>query len=113
MDPVRRRTSPALAATGNGRQGAHESSRRMVGHAVACNGLSRSVRRSWLVGAGSIRCRKVRVMRTHRFWQLSPHLVLVWGVLALGALALLFTISRFGNRASAEPDRQPRPFTLA
>jgi Raf kinase inhibitor-like YbhB/YbcL family protein len=52
-------------------------------------------------------------MRQDRFWRLSPRLVLVWGALAFGVLAVLFTVSLSGQRASAEPDRQTRPFTLA
>lgn len=52
-------------------------------------------------------------MRPHLFWRLSPRLVLVWGALAFGVLAVLLTVSLPGTRASAEPDRHTRPFTLA
>jgi Raf kinase inhibitor-like YbhB/YbcL family protein len=52
-------------------------------------------------------------MRPRCFWRLSPHLVLVWGALAFGVLAVLFTVSLSDRRASAEPDRQTGPFTLA
>jgi Raf kinase inhibitor-like YbhB/YbcL family protein len=52
-------------------------------------------------------------MRQHPFWRLSPRLVLVWGMLAFGVLAVLFTVSLSGRSASAEPDSHARPFTLA
>ena len=51
-------------------------------------------------------------MRRHPFWRLSPRLVLVWGMLAFGGLAVLFTVS-LCRGASAEPDRPAGPFTLA
>jgi hypothetical protein len=46
----------------------------------------------------------------HRFWRLSPRLVLVWGMLAFGGLAGLFIVSPSGS--SAEPEGGDRPFTL-
>jgi|SRR5882672_4990740 len=52
-------------------------------------------------------------MRHPRFWRLSPRLVLVWGALAFSVLAVLFTVSLSGRRASAEPDSHSGPFTLA
>ncbi len=51
-------------------------------------------------------------MQQHRLWWGIPHLVLFEGVLALGALALLFTLALSGRDASADPDSHPRPFTL-
>jgi Raf kinase inhibitor-like YbhB/YbcL family protein len=51
-------------------------------------------------------------MRHPRFWRLSPRLVLVWGALASGVLAVMFTFSWFGTSASAEPEGRARPFTL-
>jgi hypothetical protein len=51
-------------------------------------------------------------MQPHHFWRLSPRLVLVWGMLALGVLAVLFTVSLSAPRASADPDRPSTPFTL-
>ena len=52
-------------------------------------------------------------MQQHRFWRLSPRLVLVWGMLAFGALAGLGIVSLSGRSASAEPEGRARPFTLA
>lgn len=52
-------------------------------------------------------------MRHLRFWRLSPRLVLVWGALASGVLAVMFIFSWFGRSASAEPEGHARPFTLA
>ena len=51
-------------------------------------------------------------MQQHRFWRLSPRLVLVWGMLAFGGLAGLFIVSLSGRSASAEPEGHARPFTL-
>ncbi|HEX8111783.1 MAG TPA: YbhB/YbcL family Raf kinase inhibitor-like protein [Kofleriaceae bacterium] len=51
-------------------------------------------------------------MEQHRLWWGIPRLVLIEGVLALGALALLFALSLSGRSASAESDSHPRPFTL-
>lgn len=51
-------------------------------------------------------------MQQHRFWRLSPRLVLVWGMLAFGVLAGLLTVSLSGRSASAEPEGRARPFTL-
>lgn len=52
-------------------------------------------------------------MRHPRFWRLSPRLVLVWGALASGVLAVMFLFSWFSETASAEPEGRARPFTLA
>jgi Raf kinase inhibitor-like YbhB/YbcL family protein len=55
-------------------------------------------------------------MQWHRLWWGIPQLVLLVGVLALGALALLFTITLSGMSriasASADPDGHARAFTL-
>lgn len=53
-------------------------------------------------------------MEPHRLGWGIPRLVLLVGVLALGALVLLFTLSLSGRNASAsaDPDSHTRPFTL-
>jgi Raf kinase inhibitor-like YbhB/YbcL family protein len=51
-------------------------------------------------------------MRPHCLWWEAPRLVLLTGLLALGALALLFSITLSGRIASADPDRHSRPFML-
>ncbi len=52
-------------------------------------------------------------MRQHLFWRLSPRLVLVWGALASGGLAVLLIASLSGRTASAQPDHPTPPFALA
>lgn len=53
-------------------------------------------------------------MQSHRLWWGIPRLVLLVGLLALGALALLFNLSLSGRiaSASADPDGHSGVFTL-